>query len=179
MRGVTRSLVICDRLGQCLWWLTTAKQGDDVKLGYPQHHKLEYNPLRVSSDRSGRAVVTDHDNHCVHVYSHPGKHVMSIQLSGVENLRNVLSDQSDGFVITHGFPFKFSWVNSAGQETHQYTGQPHGLPNYILDDGTKLLVSDRLNRCAHMVTRDGRHHSYLITDIDPTCVCLDPAGRRL
>ena len=30
-----------------------------------------------------------------------------------------------------------------------------------------------------MVTREGRHDGHLITDIDATCVCLDPAGRRL
>ena len=68
--GDPHSLVICDRLGQCLWWVTTEKQEDDVKLGYPQHHNLQYNPFGVSSDRSGRAFETDYDKYCVHVYSH-------------------------------------------------------------------------------------------------------------
>ena len=40
-------------------------------------------------------------------------------------------------------------------------------------------MSDLYHRCVHIVTKEGRHDGHLITDIDPTCVCLDPAGRRL
>ena len=40
-------------------------------------------------------------------------------------------------------------------------------------------MSDFDNHCVHIVTREGRHDGHLITDIDPTCGCLDPAGRRL
>ena len=37
----------------------------------------------------------------------------------------------------------------------------------------------RHNNCVHIVTREGRHNGHLITGIDPICVCLYPAGRRL
>ena len=80
--GDTHSLVISDYDGQCLWWVTTEKQAGDVKLGQPQQHMLQYKPCRVSTDRSGRAVVADCDNSRVYVYSHPGQHVTCLQLSG-------------------------------------------------------------------------------------------------
>ena len=175
----THCLVISDNDGQCLWWLTTEKQAGDVKLGQPQQHRLQYKPCRVSTDRSGRAVVADCDNRRVYVYSHPGRHVTCLQLSGDVYPWQALTDQSDGYVVTHGWFGQLSWVNSAGQVTRHYTDQPDVRSYHIIDDGTYLLVSDLHHHCVHIVTREGRHDGHLITDIDPTCVCLDPAGRRL
>ena len=51
VQGEIDSLVISDNTGQCLWWLTTEKQASDVKLGQPRHHKLQYMPYGVSTDR--------------------------------------------------------------------------------------------------------------------------------
>ena len=161
----THSLVISDHDGQCLWWLTTEKQAGE-KLGHPQQHKLQYNPLGVSTDRSGRAVVADRDNRRVYVYSHPGQHVTCLQLSDDVYPQQALTDQSDGFVVSHGFSSQLSWVNSAGQVTRHYTDQPAVRPYHIIDDGTGLLVSDLDHHCVHMVTREGRHDGHLITDID-------------
>ena len=177
--GGTHSLVISDHDGQCLWWLTTEKQAGDVKLGQPQQHKLQYQPCGVSTDRSGRAVVADCDNRRVYVYSHPGRHVTCLQLSGDVYPWQAQTDQSDGYVVTHRWPGQLSWVNSAGQVTRHYTDQPDVRSYHIIDDGTYLLVSDLHHHCVHIVTREGRHDGHLITDIDPTCVCLDSAGRRL
>ena len=177
--GGTHSLVISDNHGQCLWWLTTEKQAGDVKLGQPQQHKLQYDPYGVSTDRSGRAVVADCDNRRVYVYSHPGQHITCLQLSGDVYPWQALTDQSDGYVVRHGWSSQLSWVNSAGQVTRRYTDQQAVCPDHIIDDGTRLLMSDFRNRCVHKVTREGRHDGHLITDIDPACVCLDPAGRRL
>ena len=63
------------------------------------------------------------------------------------------------------------------------TGQSDGYVNvsadHMIDDGTYLLVSDPDHHCVHRVTMEGKHDGHLITDIDPTRVCLDPAGRRL
>ena len=178
--GDTHSLVISDCAGQCLWWLTTEKQAGDVKLGQPQQHRLQYDPCGVSTDRSGRAVVADCDNRRVYVYSHPGRHVTCLQLSGDVYPWQALTDQSDGYVVRHGWPVnQLSWVNSAGQVTRHYTDQPDVRSYHIIDDGTRLLVSDLHHHCVHIVTREGRHDGHLITDIHPTCVCLDPAGRRL
>ena len=178
--GGTHSMVISDYDGQCLWWLTTEKQAGDVKLGHPQQHKLQYNPSGVSTDRSGRAVVADYDNRRVYVYSHPGQHVTCLQLSGDVYPHQALTDQSDGYVVRHRWSVdQLLWVNSAGQVTRRYTDQPAVCAHHIVDDGTCLLVSDPLNHCVHIVTREGRHDGHLITDIDPTSVCLDPAGRRL
>ena len=173
----THSLVISDQTGQCLWWLTTEKQAGDVKLGQPQQHKLQYEPYGVSTDRSGRAVVAG--SHCVYVYSHPGKHVTCLQLAGDVDPYHVLTDQSDGYVVRHGNPYQLLWLNSAGQMTCRYTYQPDVCPDHIVYNGKHLLVTDTHNCCVHIVTREGRHDGHLITDIDPTCVCLDPAGRRL
>ena len=178
--GGTHSLVISDCAGQCLWWLTTEKQAGDVKLGHPQQHKLQYRPWGVSTARSGRAVVADCGNRRVCVYSHPGRVVTCLQLSGDVKPHQALTDQSDGYVVRHGWPVdQLLWVNSAGQVTRSYTDQPAVCAHHIVDDGTCLLVSDPLNHCVHIVTREGRHDGHLITDIDPTSVCLDPAGRRL
>ena len=169
-----------DYTGQCLWWLTTEIQGGDVKLGRPQQHKLQYNSCGLSTDRSGRAVLTDSCNNRVYVYSHLGQHVPCLQLLSCDlNPWHAVTDQSDGYVVTHGFSCQLSWVNSAGQVTGHYTDTPDVRPDHVLDDGTDLLVSDPYNHCVHMVTREGRHGGYLITDIEPTCVCLDPAGRCL
>ena len=169
----THSLVISDYNDWCLWWLTTEKQAGDVKLGQPQQHKLHYHPCGVSTDRSGRAVVADSGDKRVYVYSHP---VTYLQLSRDVDPYQALTDQSDGYVVSHGR--LLSWVNSAGQVTCRYTDQPDVCANHIIYDGTDLLVSDLDNHCVHIVTREGRHDGHLITDIDPTCVCLDPAGRR-
>ena len=177
--GGTHSLVISDNHGQCLSWLTTEKQAGDVKLGQPQQHKVHYRPCGVSTDRSGRAVVADGDNRRVYVYSHPGQHITCLQLSGDVYPWQALTDQSDGYVVRHGWPGQLSWVNSAGQVTRRYTDQPAVRPEHIIDSGRHLLVSDLQNRCVHILTREGRHEGHLITDIHPTCVCLDPAGRRL
>ena len=165
--------------GQCLWWLTTEKQAGDVKLGQPQQHRLQYHPCGVSTDRSGRAVVADCGSSRVYVYSHPGRHVTCLQLPGDVYPWQALTDQSDGYVVKDGWSGQLSWVNSAGQVTRHYTDQPAVCPNHIIDDGTRLLVCDHHNHCVHIVTRDGRHDGHLMTYIDPTCVCLDPAGRRL
>ena len=175
----THSLVISDHDGQCLWWLTTEKQAGDVKLGHPQQHRLQYKPCGISTDRSGRAVVADCGNRRVYVYSHPGRHITCLQLPGDVSSSQALTDQSDGYVVRHGWSGQLSWVNSAGQVTRHYTDQPDVRSYHIIDDGTYLLVSDLRHHCVHIVTRDGRHDGHLITDIDPTCVCLDPAGRRL
>ena len=174
----THSLVISDYNGKCLWWLTVEKQAGDVKLGQPHEHKLQYNPCGVSMNRSGRAVVADYNNRHVHVYNHTGQHVMGLKLSGGVNVWQALADQSDGYVVSN-YPDQLAWVNSAGQETRSYTEQQNVRPKHIVDNGTDLLVSDLDNHCVHIVTREGRHDGHLITDIDPTCVCLDPAGRRL
>ena len=171
--GDTHSLVISDYNDWCLWWLTTEKQAGDVKLGLPQQHKLHYHPCGVSTDRSGRAVVADSGDKRVYVYSHP---VTCLQLSRDVDPYQALTDQSDGYVVSHGR--LLSWVNSAGQVTCRYTDQPDVCAHHIIYDGTDLLVSDLDNHCVHIVTREGRHDGHLITDIDPTCVCLDPAGRR-
>ena len=176
----THSLVVSDNESRCLWWLTTEKQAGDVRLGQPQQHKLSYPPYGVSTDRSGRAVVAGFCR--VYIYSHPGQHVTCLQLSQRVDPNEVLTDQSDGYVVRHGN--HLSWVNNAGQETGSYTGQPDVRPQnisarHIVDDGTYLLVSDFQNHCVHKVTREGKHDGHLITDIDSTCVCLDPAGRRL
>ena len=170
-------LVISDYSENCLWWLTIEKKAGDVKLGHPQQHKLQYRPYRLSTDRSGRAVVADRINSRVYVYNHPGKHVICLQLSAGVHPWQVLSDQSDGYVVC--YPGQLAWINSVGEVTRRYTEQPAVSPRYIMDDGTDLLVSDRDNNCLHIVTKEGSHYGKLITDIDPRCVCLDPAGRRL
>ena len=74
---------------------------------------------------------------------------------------------------------ELSWVNSAGQLTRRYADHPDIRSHRIVDDGNDLLVSDLDSQSVHKVSRDGRHDGHLITDLDPTCVCLDPAGRRL
>ena len=176
--GGRHSLVINDCPGQCLWWLTTEKQTGDVKLGQPQRHTFHYYPHGMSSDRSGRAVVANFCTKCVYVYSHPGHYVICIQLSINVRPWYVLADRSDGYVVKQG-PVELIWVNSAGQVTRRYTDQPDVRPEHITSDGTDLLVSDLDNHCVHIVTREGRHDGHLITDIDPTCVCLNPAGHRL
>ena len=177
--GATHSLVISDYHSQCLWWLTTEKQTGDVKLGQPQQHDLPYHPWGVSTDMSGRAVVADYSGRRVYVYNHPGQYVTRLQLSCDEKPWQALTDQSDGYVVRLGYNAQLVWVNSAGQVTRRYTDQPNIRPHHIVDDGTYLLVSDPDHHCVHIVTREGRHDGHLITDIDPTCVCLDPAGRRL
>ena len=178
-QGYTHSLVISDNGGQCLWWLTTEKQANDIKLGQPQQHKLQYRPSGVSTDRSGRVVVADIDNSCVYVYSDPGQHIMCLQLSLDVKPHQVLTDQDDGYMVRHYGGQLFSWINSAGQVTSHYTDQPVVRPHHIVDDGTYLLISDIDNHCVHVVTREGRHDGHLITDINPTCVCFDPDLRRL
>ena len=90
-----------------------------------------------------------------------------------------LTDQSDGYVIRHGHPYQLLWANSASQVTRRYTDQPAIFPYHMVDDDTDLLVSDPHNHCVHRVTREGRHDGHLITNKDPTSVCLDPAGSRL
>ena len=70
----THSLVISDHNGQCLWWVTTEEQGDDVKIGQPQQQKLKYKPSGVGTDRSGRAMVADYGERRVYACSHPGRH---------------------------------------------------------------------------------------------------------
>ena len=177
--GGTHSLVISDCSDKCLWWLTTEKQAGDVKLGQPQQHKVHYHPRGLSTDRSGRAVVADFKSSRVYVYRHPGRHVTCLQLPGDVSSSQALTDQSDGYVVRHGWSGQLSWVNSAGQVTRRYTDQPAVCARHIVDEGTRLLVSDFRNHCVHILTREGRHDGHLITDIDPTCVCLDPAGRRL
>ena len=178
--GDTHSLVLSDYTGRCLWWLTTEKQAGDVKIGHTQQHKLNYTPFILSGDRSRRAVVTDGSKSCVYVYSQPGQQVTSLQLAGGLKLCLALTDQSDGYVLEDVYhPGQLVWLNSAGQETRRYTGQPAVRPEHIVEDGTNLLVSDSHNNCVHIVTREGRHNGHLITGIDPICVCLYPAGRRL
>ena len=174
----TRSLVIIDYTGKCLWWLTTEKQAGDVNLGQPQQHKLQYNPWGVSADRSGRAVVTDYLNNCVYVYSHPGQQVTCLQMSRDVKPWQALSVQSGGYVIRDGNNL-LVWASSDGQLTRRYDDQPAVYGHHIIDDGCDLLVSDPNHHCVHIVTREGRHDGHLITDIDPTCVCLDPADHRL
>ena len=166
------SLVISDYNSQCLWWLTTEKHADDITIGQPYQHKLQYRPWGISADRSGRAVVADCDDSCVYVYSHPGQHVTCLKLLQDVYPYQVLTDQSDGYVIRGGV-FQLSWVNSADQETRCYSDQSTVtvLPYHMVDDVH--------NNCVHLVTRDGRHGGHLITDIHSECVCLDPAGRRL
>ena len=124
-------------------------------------------------------MVADFMNRRVYVFSHPGRHFKCLQLSGDVYPFQMLSDHSDGYVVNHDLSGQLSWVNSAGQEIRRYSDQPDVCAHHIVDDGTHLLVSDIQNHCVHIVTREGRHDGHLITDIDPTCVCLDPAGRRL
>ena len=176
----TQSLVISDSTGTCLWWMTIEKQADDIKLGRAQRHEVKYCPTGVSTDRSGRAVVTDFYDNRVYVYSHPGDYGMCVQLPDGVNPRHFLAEEADECVVIYGmFRNCLAWVNSAGEVTRHYTGELAVCPHHVVDEGTHLLVSDRHNRCVHILTRDGGHSGYLITDIDPTYVCLDPAGRRL
>ena len=123
--------------------------------------------------------MTDNRNRCVYIYSHPGQHVRCIQLSGGLNPWRALTDQSDGYVFTHGSAGQLVWVSSAGQVTRRYTDTPAVCASRITDYGTHLLVSDTSNKCVHVVTREGRHDGHMITDIDHTHVCLDSVGRRL
>ena len=78
----TRNLVISDHNGKCLWWLTTEIQAGDLQLGQPQLHKLQYRPWGLSTDRLGRAVVTDYSSSRVYVNSYPGQRVTCQQLPG-------------------------------------------------------------------------------------------------
>ena len=177
----THSLVISDVGIRRLWWLTIDKQAGDVALGQPHEHKLDYDPCGISTDRSGRVVVADYINshNRVYVYSHPGQQVSCLQMSGAMRPLQALADQSHGYVVRCSSSKQLLWVNSSGQVTHRYSDQPAVNADHILDDGTDILVSDSENHCVHIVTRWGRHDGHLITDLDPTCVCLDPAGRRL
>ena len=141
VQGEIDSLVISDNTGQWLWWLTTEKQASDVKLGQPRHDKLEYMPYGVSTDRSGRVVVTDCKNNCVYFYSHPGQHVTCLQLSRDVNPWQALIGHSDGYVIRHDHPIpcQLLWVNGAIDEAHSYTDQPDVRPHHMIDDDTYLL----------------------------------------
>ena len=122
-------------------------------------------------------MVTDCKNNCVYFYSHPGQHVTCLQLSRDVNPWQALIGQCDGYVISYGHPIpcQLLWVNSAGDEALSYTDQPDVRPHHMIDDGTYLLVADLHNHCVHRVRRKGKHDGHLITDIDPTCICLDPA----
>ena len=182
--GDTYSLVISDQDGKCLWWLATEKHAGDVKLGQPQQQKLHYSPYGISTDRSGRVVVANSNHVRINVYGHFGEYVRLIQLSaGLHYPMQVLTDQSDGFVVTNlirgGGGVGLTWVNSAGEKVRSYDEKPRVQPDDIVNDGTDLIVSDRQSCCVHIVTMQGKHDGHLITDIDPTCVCLDPVSRRL
>ena len=173
----THYLVIGD--SQCLWWLATVKQAGDVKLGQPIQHKPYYTLCGISTDRSGRVVVADYGSSRVYVYSDPGQEVTCLQLSHNWALWQVLAGQSGGYVVSYGLFGELSWVNSGGHVTRHYSDRPSVHAHHTVDDGCDLLVSDPDHHCVHIVTREGRHDGHLITDIDPTCVCLDPAGHRL
>ena len=185
---VSHSLVISDHDGQCLWWLTIEKHADDVKLGQPKQHDLHYHPNGVNTNSSGRAVVADMANSCIYVYNQPGEHTKPLQLSRALYPRQALADGSGGYVIRHsisneqlcGRPTdELLWVSCTGIRRSCYTDQPAVQPYHIAYDGTALLVCDRSNRCVHVVKMNGKHHGYVSNDIDPTGVCLDPAGHYL
>ena len=108
--GGTHSLVISDHNGQCLWWLTTEKQAGDVKLGQPYQQQLPYRPYGVSTDRSGRAVVTACYDSQVYVYKPPGQHVTCLQLLGDVKPYQALPDISDGCIVRLSVSFQLIWV---------------------------------------------------------------------
>ena len=135
-------VVISDPNGQCLWWLSTEKEGD-LNLGQPQQYKLEYRPCGVSTYRTERALVADWRNNRVYVYSHPGQHVTCLQLSHDMRPLLVLADQSDGYVVKHGSPCQVSWENRYGEVTRYYTDQPNVCAFHIADIGKYLLISDK------------------------------------
>ena len=172
------SIVISDRRGRCLWWLSVMKleKVGIMDVGQPKQHKLQYHPWKLSTDRSGYAVVTDADNSRIYIYSHLGKHVTCLQLSSDMYLYQSLTDESDSYVVRNGTSGQLMWVNSSGDVKRRYADQPAVLVDNMVDDGVDLLVSDVKNHCVHIVTREGRYEGQLITDIDPTCFCLDPDG---
>ena len=92
-----------------------------------------------------------------------------------------LTDQCGGYVVIHNMSGNLSLVNSAGQVTWSYRDNPavNLCADHIVGYGANLLASDVIKHRVHIVTMEGRHDGHLITDIDPTRVCLDPAGRRL
>ena len=171
-------LVIGDYYSNCLWWMAIEKMTDDIQFDHPQTHYVDYYPCGISTDRFGQVMVNDHDNRCLYVYGYPGDHITCLQLEEVYPSQ-ALTDQSDGYVTRCGRTNELSWVDSAGQLTHRYTDQPDINSYHMIANFTDLLVSDRHNHCVHIVTMKGRHDGHLITDIDPTCVCLDPDHHRL
>ena len=170
----TQFLVIGDYYSNCLWWMAIEKLTDDIQFGQPQKHAVDYYPRGISTDRSGLAMVNDHDNRRLYVYGHPGDHITCQQLEEVYPLQ-ALTDQSDGYVARCGRSNELSWMDSAGQLTRCYSDQPELSPFHMICNGTDLLVSDRRRHCVHIVTMEGRHDGKLITDIDPIWVCVDDA----
>ena len=188
--GCSHILMISDYSGSCLWWMPVHKLKKDISIGKPEQYRLDYKPWGVSADNNSDSVMVAHpDKNCICFYClneeniHKKKPKTGLKLSYKLKLASdirpwqVLSGHSDGFVVMNQ---QLVWVNKSCQVTHCYTDQPAVLrPSDIIEDGTDVLVSDPGNHCIHIVTSQGRHDGYLITDIDPTCVCLDLGGQRM
>ena len=163
--GGRHSLVISDYVGQCLWWTSLKKRSSDVQLTNTRKHKLYYRPWKLGTDTSGRALVTDNTNGRLYIYNQPGPHVKCVQLSPDLSPCQAISDQNDGYVITHGvFNGQLVWVDSSGQELHRYDDNHLVSAYHIIDDGARVLVTDRAHHKVHIVTREGKHRGHLITD---------------
>ena len=93
--GQRYHLVVSDCKSNCLWWIEIAevpetllklgqcgstRKGGMVTLDQIHQQVLDYSPLGISSTLSGHALVTDHSNSRLYMYSHPGLTIRHLQL---------------------------------------------------------------------------------------------------
>ena len=177
------NLVITDHDSRCLWWVPVWKQTSRVKLGKPQRQKVDYCPQTVSTDRSGRAVVSDSYNKYIYIYIQPGPYTSRVQMPKDVIPRQALTDPTGGYVVINGYGGELVWVTSNGEVTRRYTDNESVAARFMVDDGDQLLVVDRNLPCVHKINYDGGHDGH-VTNSDravkePRRMCLDAQRCRM
>ena len=157
-----------------LWWLRIEEQEGQVKLGEPIKHAVNYEPYGILSDTTGHVHISNNNRHEVFTYSRPLEDGECSELSVCGTF--MTNDLAGGFAV-QVTGRTFVWMNSAGKVNRCYTGKPFIYPSYMVYNGTDWLVSDWKNKCVHVVTGEGKHGGYLITEkqglISPGPMCVD------
>ncbi|XP_078352296.1 E3 ubiquitin-protein ligase TRIM45-like [Oculina patagonica] len=144
-------------------------------------------PLDVCLDDKGRIVVTEYQNHRIHVLSKKGKTIYMFGDSGPEKLNyptncipyknmflvsdrdciKVYADQSGTFMYKFGI--------QGNQDGH--LNSPYGM---LIDRSNNLLVCDSNNHRVQQFSLDGRFTGKTLTYLpDPVGIATAPDGRIL
>ena len=171
-----------------LHWVTVRVQAGKCTMGIMRRQELRYKPWGIHVDDVTKTViVTDPDDHRLHMYDANGRHVTTITMPSDITPHHVAVISGGGYIVCDNNN-QLVWLTSEGAVTRRLRGGDPGCqfasPWHIVTDSQgRLLVADRDDHSVLLYGADGQYICHLLWHQQgftyPTRLVLDEAAGQL